>query len=101
MTATEVARNFSEVLDQVQHGQQISIIRGKSEIARLVPNPDISPNGGALQKAISKFLKANEDFVNHPDDTWLRIEAFENQSNNYEDADSRYARIMQEPATDE
>ncbi|MFI9507136.1 type II toxin-antitoxin system Phd/YefM family antitoxin [Nocardia sp. NPDC052566] len=37
MTATEVARNLSAVLDQAEHGETISITRGGRRIALLAP----------------------------------------------------------------
>ncbi|MFI6362981.1 type II toxin-antitoxin system Phd/YefM family antitoxin [Nocardia sp. NPDC050630] len=37
MTATEVARNLSAVLDQAEHGETISITRGGRRIAMLAP----------------------------------------------------------------
>lgn len=38
LTATEAARNFSEVLDQVSHlGTSYDIRRGREVVARLVP----------------------------------------------------------------
>lgn len=37
MTATEVARNFSEVLDTVANGETIEITRGKAVLAVLAP----------------------------------------------------------------
>ncbi|MCL1920669.1 MAG: type II toxin-antitoxin system prevent-host-death family antitoxin [Kiritimatiellaeota bacterium] len=38
MTATEVSRNFSRVLDSVEHGEEeIGIVRNKHPVARIVP----------------------------------------------------------------
>jgi len=38
MTATEVSRNFSRVLDSVEHGErEVGIVRNKHPVARLVP----------------------------------------------------------------
>jgi|GEM_PF-1764759 prevent-host-death family protein len=37
MTATEVARNLSSVLDQAEHGETITITRGGRRIATLTP----------------------------------------------------------------
>lgn len=55
MTATEVARNFSAVLDAVQAGDEINITRGKKVIARLSGAP--SPTGAQLKAAIAEFHK--------------------------------------------
>lgn len=53
MTATEVSRNFSSVLDAVQAGDEISITRGKKVIARLSAPP--APTGAQLRAAVAKF----------------------------------------------
>lgn len=53
MTATEVARNFSAVLDAVQAGDEISITRGKKVIARLSAPP--APTVAQLKSAIARF----------------------------------------------
>jgi len=37
LSATEVSRNFSEILDLVEAGEEIVITRGKKEIAKIVP----------------------------------------------------------------
>ncbi|MEU8899688.1 type II toxin-antitoxin system prevent-host-death family antitoxin [Nocardia sp. NPDC048505] len=37
MTATEVARNLSAVLDEAEHGETITITRGGRRIATLTP----------------------------------------------------------------
>lgn len=43
MTATEVSRNFSEVLKLVESGEEVVITRGKKAIAVISPK---SQNGG-------------------------------------------------------
>jgi prevent-host-death family protein len=50
MTATEVARNFSAVLDAVKSGESVVITRGGERIATLVPTP--RANGAALAEAL-------------------------------------------------
>ena len=52
MTVTEVARNFSAVMDQVAAGEEIIVRRGKVEIARIIPVEPRKPNGAALKAAI-------------------------------------------------
>ncbi len=52
MSVTEVARNFSAVMDQVAAGEEIVVRRGKVEIARIVPAEPRKPNGAALAAAI-------------------------------------------------
>ena len=40
LTVTEVARNFSSVVDRVQAGQEeVVLTRGRKPVARLVPEP--------------------------------------------------------------
>jgi prevent-host-death family protein len=40
MTATEVSRNFSRVLDSLEHGEkEVNIVRNNRPVARLVPEP--------------------------------------------------------------
>jgi len=53
MTATEVARNFSSVLDAVEAGDEVEITRGKKVIATLRPERP-TPNGHALIEAIKR-----------------------------------------------
>ena len=38
MTATEIARNFSRVLDSLEHGEEeVGIVRNNRPVARLIP----------------------------------------------------------------
>jgi antitoxin (DNA-binding transcriptional repressor) of toxin-antitoxin stability system len=53
MTATEVARNFSEVLDLVEAGGEVEITRGKKVIARLSGQEQLTGKG--LLRAVSDF----------------------------------------------
>jgi|tagenome__1003787_1003787.scaffolds.fasta_scaffold18004679_2 prevent-host-death family protein len=46
MSATEVARRFSAVLDDAENGEAVVITRGGRQVAMLVPAP--RANGGAL-----------------------------------------------------
>ncbi len=40
VTATELARNFSALLDQVEHNsEELIVIRNNHEIARILPGP--------------------------------------------------------------
>lgn len=39
MTATEVARGFSHVLDDVEHGEKVIVTRGGERIAEIIPAP--------------------------------------------------------------
>jgi prevent-host-death family protein len=53
MSATEVARNFSSVLDAVKDGESVVITRGGEQIATLVPTP--RANGAALAEVLRKW----------------------------------------------
>jgi prevent-host-death family protein len=46
MSATEVVRHFSAVLDSAENGEAVVITRGGRQVAMLVPAP--RANGGAL-----------------------------------------------------
>jgi antitoxin (DNA-binding transcriptional repressor) of toxin-antitoxin stability system len=38
LTATEVSRNFSRILDELEHGgEEIVIVRGRHPVAKMVP----------------------------------------------------------------
>lgn len=54
MTATEVARNFSAVLDLVAGGETVEITRGKAVLAVLAPKKNVS--WSELTKAIHEHL---------------------------------------------
>ena len=49
MTATEVARNFSDALDFVEAGDEIEITRGKKVIAILQPSSEPKTVGNLLK----------------------------------------------------
>jgi len=53
MTATEVARNFREVLNAVEAGDEIEITRGKKVIAVMKPETN-AKNGAALIRALQE-----------------------------------------------
>lgn len=59
MTATEASRNFSEVLDRVEHGETVLVTRGGRNVATVERAP--ASNSGALRE----FLATHE-----PDPTW-------------------------------
>lgn len=67
MTATEVARNFSEVLDLVEAGGEVEITRGKKVVALL---------NGKPQAAAQDLFDAVADFHSKfgaPDDETVAI----------------------------
>ena len=55
LTATEVARNFSAVLDEVENGQEIVVLRGKVAIAKLTPAGEKKPNGAKILALLEEF----------------------------------------------
>lgn len=65
MTATEVARSFSAVLDSVANGETIVITRGGRRVAELTPTP--VANGAAVREVLRRHT---------PDPDWAdEIEA--------------------------
>jgi antitoxin (DNA-binding transcriptional repressor) of toxin-antitoxin stability system len=88
MTVTEVARNFSAVMDAVEAGEEILVLRGKAPVARIQPTQKHVPNGAALIEALKKLqasrppydpavgdvwdevLAARRDPINYPKDPW-------------------------------
>ena len=56
ITATEAARNFSDVLNQVRYQDtEFDIVRGKDVVARLVP---ARPSGGVALDALNELFRA-------------------------------------------
>lgn len=66
MTATEVSRNFSAVLDEVENGEEIEITRGKKVIATLKKEEAKAP-GAAL---IAMFKDRHEKYGPMDDETY-------------------------------
>lgn len=65
MTATDVARNFSSVLDAVASGETVVITRGGRRVAELTPTP--AANGAAVREVLRRHT---------PDPAWAdEIEA--------------------------
>lgn len=55
ITATDVARNFSDVLNQVRYqSAEFEIVRGKEVVARLLPP---APAGGVPLDQLNELLK--------------------------------------------
>lgn len=62
ISATEAARGFSDLLDDVEHrGQSFVVIRGGHPVARLEPVANV--DGKALKELLAK---------NKPDKAWLK-----------------------------
>ena len=68
MTATEVARNFSDVLDAVVNGDEITITRGNKPIAVLGSVKEEVPNSLLLAEALKKHF---EKYIDVPIDDSL------------------------------
>ncbi len=57
ITATDAARRFSEVLNQVRYqGAEFDIVRGKEVVARLVP---AAPAGGVALDRLDELARAS------------------------------------------
>lgn len=61
MTATEVARNFSDVLDAVVNGDEITITRGNKPIAVLGSVKEEIPNSLLLAEALKSHFEKYKD----------------------------------------
>lgn len=61
MTATEVARNFSEVLDAVVNGDEITITRGSKPVAVLASARELIPNSLRLAAALDEHFEKYRD----------------------------------------
>jgi prevent-host-death family protein len=60
MTATHASRGFSDVLDQVEHGETIRITRGGRTVAELRP---VTPaTGRALRQALAAVQGLDDEF---------------------------------------
>jgi len=53
LSATEVARRFSAVLDRAENGEAVAITRGGRRVAMLVPAP--RANGAALLEVFRRW----------------------------------------------
>ena len=72
MTATEVARNFSEVLDGVANGDEITITRGKKPIAVMGSVKDEVPNSVLLAESLKAHFEKYKDVA--VDDSFDAVE---------------------------
>jgi prevent-host-death family protein len=61
MTATEVARNFSDVLDAVEAGDEITITRGNKPIAVMGSVKEEIPNSVRLAAALEEHFEKYKD----------------------------------------
>ncbi len=66
MSASQVARRFSTVLDDAEKGEMIVITRGGRRIAMIVPAP--RANGAAVADVLSRWkerLGVDDEFANN------------------------------------
>jgi prevent-host-death family protein len=80
LTATEVARNFSDVLNRVAAGEDIEIVRNGAPIAVLSPPLARTLPASRLRTLLQSLPPADEDFVDdvrrirreagYPEDPW-------------------------------
>jgi prevent-host-death family protein len=61
MTATEASRHFSELLDAVEHGETVTIVRGNHPVAEV--GPARHRTGADLRAALSGIAPPDEDFA--------------------------------------
>lgn len=73
LSATEVSRNFSEVLDLVEAGEEIIIKRGKKGIAKITPIDDLEER---RMKILA--LYANREYI-LGDDPWDEVLAMRDE----------------------
>jgi antitoxin (DNA-binding transcriptional repressor) of toxin-antitoxin stability system len=63
MTATEVSRHFSEVINRVDSGEEIEIVRNGKAIAELRPSQPVGISGAALRALIDGLPPLDADFA--------------------------------------
>jgi antitoxin (DNA-binding transcriptional repressor) of toxin-antitoxin stability system len=83
MTVTEVARNFSAVIDAVEAGEEILVRRGKVLVARIQPTKTQVPNGAALIEALNKLQASRPPYDPELADGWDELLASRHDPINY------------------
>jgi antitoxin (DNA-binding transcriptional repressor) of toxin-antitoxin stability system len=74
MTATEVSRNFSAVINRVDSGEQIEIVRNGKPIAELRrPSKRRGISGAELKALLKDIPPADEDFARDVEEARRRI----------------------------
>lgn len=61
MTATEASRHFSDLLDAVEHGETVIIMRGNHPVAEI--GPAHRRTGADLRAALADTTPPDEDFA--------------------------------------
>ncbi len=68
MSATEVARHFSAVINRVDSGEEIEIVRNGKAIAELrSPSQAVGISGAALRELIERLPQLDPDFAHEAD----------------------------------
>jgi prevent-host-death family protein len=62
MTATEASRHFSDLLDAVERGERVTIVRGNHPVAEI----------GPAQRRTGADLRAALEGIAPPDETFVR-----------------------------
>jgi antitoxin (DNA-binding transcriptional repressor) of toxin-antitoxin stability system len=64
MSATEVARRFSDVINRVDSGEEIEIVRNGKAVAQLRrPSSPVGISGAALRDLIAELPPFDADFA--------------------------------------
>jgi antitoxin (DNA-binding transcriptional repressor) of toxin-antitoxin stability system len=64
MSATEVARNFSAVVNRVIAGEEIEVIRNGTSVVELVPpSRTYAISDAAWERLVARFSTLDEDFA--------------------------------------
>lgn len=63
MTATEASRHFSDLLDAVERGETITIVRGNHPVAEI--GPAQRRTGAGLRAALADVPPPDEEFGRH------------------------------------
>jgi prevent-host-death family protein len=63
MTATEASRHFSDLLDAVERGETITIVRGSHPVAEI--GPAHRRTGADLRAALADVPPPDEEFSRH------------------------------------
>lgn len=61
MTATEASRHFSDLLDAVEHGETVTIMRGNHPVAEI--GPAHRRTGADLRAALAGITPPDEGFA--------------------------------------
>ena len=63
MSATEAARNFSELLNRVAAGEEIDVVRSGARVAVIAPPREHLLSAARFRELIATAPKPDDDFV--------------------------------------